>query len=105
MAANAKSYERKISDEEAQGKFILILKSGLDLFPKPGKPFDLIINGREESKKIETTLTSVQRWSVGPSKPQDHYRIDIREHRNIFPLHFGKKIQINKTGENEYTLS
>ena len=98
-------YQRKISGEEAQGQYILIVKNGLTLFPKPGKLFTLLIQGAKETVKAELTLTNVPRWSVGPNKAQQLYRIDMREYRSVYPLHFGKKIMLTKTSENEYTLS
>ncbi|MBN2013220.1 hypothetical protein JW960_28075 [candidate division KSB1 bacterium] len=105
MATEQKTYQRKLSDEEAQGQYILVLKNGLDVFPKPGKPFSLMIQSDGETKKAEVMLSEVPRWSVGPSKPKNSYKIDLREFRSLYPLHFGKKIVITKTAENEYTLS
>ena len=75
MADEKKEYRRKISDEEAQGQFILVLKNALDFFPKVGETFKVVINDEKESKEHEfnVMLNSFQRWSVGPNKPQNHY--------------------------------
>ena len=96
MANEPKVYKRKISDEEAQGQYILVLKNALDFFPKIGKTFKLKVKGKEESqeKTFEIAVNAVECWCMGPKKPHSHYRIDTRDFREIFPIHFGKKIAI-----------
>lgn len=104
MADEKNVYRRKISDEEAQGRYILVLKNALDFFPKVGKPFKLTVRGKEE-KSIESMILAVECWCMGPNKPHSHYRIDAKEFFDIFPVHFGKKITISQNNEKEYTLS
>jgi len=95
------AYRRKISAEEAKERYILVLKNGLDLFPKLGKPFTLKV----ADKEIEMFLEPVEVWSMGPKKPRYDYRIDAKKFWDIFPLHFGKTITITKEAEKVYRLS
>jgi len=97
----AEVYQRKISAEEAKERYIMVLKSALDFFPKLGKPFTLKV----EDKEIEMYLESVEVWSMGPKKPQYSYRIDAKKFWDVFPLHFGKKVTITKEADKVYTLS
>jgi len=99
-------YKRKISDEEAQGQYILILKDALNFFPKIGKPFKLKISGKEGAteKQYDVIVNAVTCWCMGPNKPHSHYRIDAKIFRDSFAIHFGKKIEIKKDADNEYSL-
>ncbi len=101
MADKEKIYRRKISDEEAQGQYIMILKSDLDFFPKIGKSFKLKVN----KKSFDVTVLAVPCWCMGPQKPHSHFRIDAKPFRDDFPVHFNRKIEIVKKSENEYLLS
>ena len=107
MANIIKEYRRKISDEEAQGQYILILKNALDFFPKISKTFKLKVQGKDESeeKVYDSAVLAVECWCMGPKKPHSHYRIDTRAFREVFPIHFSKKITITKNSDEEYTLS
>ena len=107
MNEETKIYQRKISDEEAQNNYILIVKSAIDLFPKAGKTFKLKVKGKnqDEEKEYEVSLSLIQRWSVGPTKKNKNYKINTRDFRDIFPIHFGKKITIAKISKDEFKLS
>ena len=107
MANEIKEYKRKISDAEAQGQYILVLKNALSFFPKIGKPFKLNVKGKEESKEkeVEVAVNAVECWCMGPNKPHSHYRIDTREFRDTYPIHFSKKITITKKSDEEFMLS
>jgi len=94
-------YQRKISAAEAKERYILVLKSGLDFFPKLGKPFTLKV----ADKEIEMFLEPVEVWSMGPKKPRYDYRIDAKKFWDVFPLHFGKTVIIKKEDEKVYSLS
>ena len=48
MADELKIYKRKISNEEAQGQYIMVLKNALSFFPKIGKSFKLKIKDSEK---------------------------------------------------------
>ena len=97
----AEIYHRKISAEEAKDRYILVLKSGLDFFPKLGKPFTLKV----ADKEIEMFLEPVEVWSMGPKKPRYDYRIDAKKFWDVFPLHFGKTVTIKKKNDKVYSLS
>ena len=43
----ADEYRRKISGEEAKERYILVVKSGIDFFPKLGKPFTLKVKDKK----------------------------------------------------------
>lgn len=107
MANEQKIYRRKISDSEAQGQYILILKNDLDFFPKVGKPFKLSVKGKDDKKAqvFETTVSAVECWCMGPKKPHDHYRIDAKPFRSIYPVQFSKKIEITRKADDEFSLS
>jgi len=107
MADEKKVYQRKISDAEAQGQYIMILKSDLDFFPKVGRPFKLFVKGKDAKKAqaFDSMVSAVECWCMGPKKPHSHYRIDARPFRGIYPIHFSKKIEISKRSNDEYALS
>ena len=97
----ADEYKRKISSEEVKDRYIMILKNGLEIFPKVGKPFKLKVKDTE----IEAYIETMERWSMGPKKPQIIYKIDAEKFRDIFPLHFGKSVSIKKESDELYVLS
>jgi len=103
MAVNENVYRRKISDAEAQGQYIMVLKSDLDFFPKIGKEFNLVIKGTEE-KSFETTIAAVPCWCMGPNKPHQHYRIDAKPFRDVFLIHFNRRITITRESESRFVL-
>ena len=107
MANVVNEYKRKISDAEAQGQYILILKNAIDFFPKISKTFKLKVKGKEQSQEkiYDIAVNAVECWCMGPKKPHSHYRINARVFREIFPIHFSKKITITKNSDDEYTLS
>jgi hypothetical protein len=97
----AEKYVRKISNDEAHEQYILILKNALNFFPKIGHEFKLKIGDKEFDIKID----AIPCWCQGPQKPHDHYRIDTKNFKNVFAIHFGKKITFVKNSETEYSLS
>lgn len=94
-------YKRKVSPEEVKDRYIMILKNGLEIFPKVGKPFKLKVNDTE----IETYIETMERWSMGPKKPQIIYKIDAEKFWDNFPLQFGKTVTIKKESDEIYVLS
>ena len=97
----AEEYRRKISGEEAQERYIAIVKNKLDFFPKAGKPFKLKV----KTKQFEVVVEPHEVWSMGPKKPQLSYRIDAKPFWDLYPLHFGKTIHITKKKDDLYELS
>lgn len=96
----ADTYHRKISAEEARERYILITKNAIEFFPKLSKPFTLKV----KDKEFEMYLESFEVWSMGPKKPQYHYRIDAKKFWDVFPLHFGQKVTIQKEQDNIFLL-
>lgn len=94
-------FTRKISGEELKERFIMVVKSDLEFFPKLGKPFKLKV----KDKQFEVFVRTHDVWSVGPKKPLQTYRIDAKMFWDIFPLHFGQKVTISKKGKAAYELS
>ena len=62
------------------------------------------MNGKEK-ETFDVAVNAVECWCMGPNKPHSHYRIDTRPFRNIFPIHFGKRITITKKSDDEYLLN
>ena len=100
MAQVRPSIVRKLSDEEVKGQYLIIQKSNLDFFPKPGKQFKLKVAG----KYHETAINAVEVWDRGPRKPRLIYRIDMREHSAVFPLRWGYKVTIERVKEGYFEI-
>jgi hypothetical protein len=62
-------YSKKITSEEEQKNFVLVLKDRLSFFPEEGETFKLIHNGQPRKAKIESYLCSCR----GPDQPHSHY--------------------------------
>lgn len=75
MAANQSSlmqkdaYSKKITSEEEQKRFVLVLKDRLSFFPAEGKSFRLIRNGQPKKAKVESYPCNCR----GPNEPHSHY--------------------------------
>jgi hypothetical protein len=66
-----RTYSRKVSSEEAQEDYLLVLKSNLQLFPHLRKEFDLVQNHVAGKAKVES-YTCTCRWL---ELPHEHYFI------------------------------
>src|SRR5437016_13453173 len=62
-------YSKKITSEEEQKNFVLVLKDRLAFFPEEGETFKLIHNGQPRKAKIESYPCSCR----GPDQPHSHY--------------------------------
>jgi hypothetical protein len=62
-------YTKKITPEEEQKRFVLVLKDRLSFFPLEGKPFRLIHNGMPKKARVESYPCSCR----GPDEPHSHY--------------------------------
>jgi hypothetical protein len=100
MAEELNEYRRKVSAEEVQQSYILVLKEALNFFPKVDLSFNLKIGEETHEARIETH----DQWSVGPRKPQLQYRISFTKLKNRPQLHRGSVVTIKKIAENEYKL-
>ncbi|MDZ7317304.1 MAG: hypothetical protein ONA69_00245 [candidate division KSB1 bacterium] len=94
------TFSRRLSGEEAQKRFIIISKEKLALFPKPGVPFDLTLNG--QSVKAEIRLHQVPR--PGTRKNVIEYRLDLAKYAALYQPRFGQKVTIQKSADNTYSL-
>jgi hypothetical protein len=101
MAEENTQYRRKISAQESQEGFIMVLKESLKFFPKIDKPFKVKIDAEE----FETMVEAYDCWCMGPKKPHMHYRIPIRKFRVKFPLHRGLVITFTRVGDDLFTLT
>ena len=63
------AYSKKITSEEEQKRFVLVLKDRLSFFPTEGKTFRLIHNGQPKKAKVESYPCSCR----GPDEPHSHY--------------------------------
>lgn len=64
-------YRRKISSEEAQEGYIMVLKNWLDFFPGIGVDFDLEENGAVRKARVESYHCECR----GLELPHEHYFI------------------------------
>jgi hypothetical protein len=62
-------YSKKITSEEEQKHFVLILKDRLSFFPIQGKAFRLVHNGQPKKAKVESYPCDCR----GPDEPHSHY--------------------------------
>lgn len=62
-------YSKKITSEEEQKRFVLVLKDRLSFFPTEGKTFRLIHNGQPKKAKVESYPCSCR----GHDEPHSHY--------------------------------
>ena len=65
----AKSYERKVSSEEAAEGYLLIEKASLGFFPPVGTPFALATPSGNRQAAVEARDCECR----GPEKPHRHY--------------------------------
>ncbi len=93
-------YVRKLSGQEANDRYLMVLQDSLDLFPKPGVPFKISFGG----KKYNSQVKAVDCWCRGPKKPHVHYRIDLTPFIAVFRPHFGQTVTLEKTGKNLYEM-
>lgn len=101
METNKLEYRRKISAEEAQESYILILKEALELFPKPRVAFDLVVGEETHSVQIDV----VDRLPNGVKMRKILHRISTNKFRAAFPMRRSMMIVIEKNSDNTYKLS
>ena len=88
-----KTYERKISSEEAREGYIMILKNRLSFFPPLRKSFVLLAENQKKEARIESYSCRCQ----GPDFPHEHYFV------RWDGLKRGDSLVISKN-ENEYSM-
>ncbi len=67
-------YSKKITSEEEQKRFVLILKDRLSFFPSEGRAFRLVHNGQPKKAKVESYPCGCR----GPDEPHRHYFVRSR---------------------------
>lgn len=93
------SYERKLSTEEARGKFIFILKNALKKFPQINKSFTVQIG----DKKYSAMIKPVPCTCIGT--PHEHYHMLVANIAEFSNLKKGDMVTVKKLSENVYSLS
>ncbi len=86
-----KNYIRKISGEEAEKQFIMIVKNELHFFPEAGEEFQLLDERTYRTAKVE----SFPCHCMGPEEPHEHYYIAKTGLRK------GDVVEIRKEEKNE----
>ena len=100
MAERTVRYVRKLSGDEANQGYIMVMKESLKLFPKPTVNFKLKLNEDLHDSQIKV----VDCWCQGPKKPHVHYRIDLVPLRKDFRPKFGQTITVEKIDDETYEL-
>ncbi len=93
----ADSYVRKISSEEEEEGYILILKDKLEFFPALGTSFKLTTEGKPRRVRVESYPCDCR----GPALPHEHYYV-------TWPgVRAGETVTIRRNSDslNEFTLS
>jgi hypothetical protein len=93
------SYERKISTEEAKGKFIFILKNALKKFPQTDKSFKVQVGNKKYSTRIEPkSCTCV-------ATPHVHYHMLVANIPEFSNLKKGNMVTVKKLSDDIYSAS
>jgi flagellar motor switch protein FliM len=93
------SYERKISTEEAKGKFVFILKNALKKFSQTNKSFTMQV----DNKKYSTRIESVSCTCIGTL--HEHYHMLVANIPELSNLKKGDIVTIKKLSEDIYSVS
>jgi hypothetical protein len=64
-----KTYERRISSEEAAKGYFLVLKNKLSFFPSIGSSFSVKVGAGEKKSAVESYHCECR----GPEEPHEHY--------------------------------
>lgn len=92
------SYERKLSAEEAKGKFVFILKNALKKFPQPNKSFSVQIG----DKKYSTVIKPIHCTCIGT--PHEHYHMLIANILELSDLKKGDVVTVKKLSGDTYSV-
>ena len=69
IASMKTTYERKISSEEAEQEYFLVLKNRLSFFPEVGSSFSIQDENKTKRVKVESYICHCQ----GVELPHEHY--------------------------------
>jgi len=67
-------YSKKITSEEEQGGYVIVLKDRLSFFPPLGRRFQVIQNGRSRRAMLESYPCSCR----GPELPHSHFFVRVK---------------------------
>src|SRR5438445_12023972 len=67
-------YSEKITSEEEQGGYVIVLKDRLSCFPALGRRFQMIQNGRSRRAMLESYPCSCR----GPELPHSHFFVRVK---------------------------
>jgi hypothetical protein len=67
-------YSKKITSEEEQGGYVIVLKDRLPFFPSSGRRFQMIQNGRSRRAMLESYPCSCR----GPDLPHSHFFVKLK---------------------------
>ncbi|HEV2118631.1 MAG TPA: hypothetical protein VGS11_00775 [Candidatus Bathyarchaeia archaeon] len=67
-------YSKKITSEEEQGGYVIILKDRLSFFPTSGRRFQMLQNGRARRAMVESYPCSCR----GPGFPHSHFFVRVK---------------------------
>jgi len=67
-------YSKRITSEEEQSGYVLILKDRLPFFPMQGRRFQMLQNGRSRRAMVESYPCSCR----GPELPHSHYFFRVK---------------------------
>src|SRR5207244_11677698 len=79
-------YSKKITSEEEQGGYVIVLKDRLSFFPTLGRRFQMIQNGRSRRAMVESYPCSCR----GPELPHSHFFVWVKALRS------GDRVTIRK---------
>jgi hypothetical protein len=67
-------YAKKITSEEEQGGYVIVLKDRLSFFPPLGRRFQMIQNGHSRRAMVESYPCSCR----GPDLPHSHFFVKVK---------------------------
>jgi len=79
-------YSKKITSEEEQGGYVIVLKDRLTFFPTLGRRFQMIQNGRSRRAVVESYPCTCR----GPGLPHSHFFVRVKAVRS------GDRVTIRK---------
>src|SRR5437879_9276118 len=70
-------YSKKITSEEEQGGYVIVLKDRHSFFPALGRRFQMLQNGRSRRALVESYPCSCR----GPGLPHSHFLVRVKAGR------------------------
>ncbi|TMI31999.1 hypothetical protein E6H27_05990 [Candidatus Bathyarchaeota archaeon] len=83
-------YSKKITSEEEQGGYVIVLKDRVSFFPSLGRRFQIIQNGRSRRAMVESYPCTCR----GPKLPHSHSFVRVKAVKS------GDRVTIRKDSKN-----